>query len=82
MPTKVTNIKTTFNGRTRDIYSMDEEIFNPYSALKECKFLRYTKEEYLERYEKDISLFKENEDLFIQFYDDAFEEIKGITNSL
>ena len=81
-PTKVTNIKTTFNGRTRDIYSMDEEIFDPSSTLKECKSLRYTKEEYLERYEKDISLFKENEDLFIQFYDNAFENIKGITNSL
>lgn len=81
-PTKITNIKTTFNGRTRDIYCKNDKIFDPTSTLKECKSLRYTKEEYLERYEKDISFFKENEDLFQEFYVDAFENIKGITNSL
>lgn len=82
MPTKVTNIKTTFNGSTRDFYSKDDKIFKASPVLKECKCLKYTKEEYLNQYENDIAFFKENEDLFIKFYDDAFDNIKEITNSI
>lgn len=87
IPIKVIDIDTTFSGSRKrgiDIYNHKyDKKFDLSIILKGVrKNPLYTKEEYLEIYEKDIAFFKENEDLFEEFYDDAYENIKGITNSL
>lgn len=87
IPIKVTDIYTTFCGSRKsgiDIYNHKYiKDFDACPLLKKVrKNPRYTKEEYLQHYEKDIAYFKENEDLFTKFYDDAFDNIKEITNSI
>lgn len=87
MPIRVSDIDTTFYGgrkSTIDIYNRKhDKRFDSSILLKEIrKNPRYTKEEYLKTYEKDITYFKENKGVINKFYDDAYCNIEKISQLL